>query len=200
MASYEYYFIFRKIFLIWSIKRTFMQILFLAAVEFELNVARALRRGGDDRFLCGGMGPEATRRTLEAEFSAGRRFDLAVNLGIAGSYVDCFPVGRVVQVVREQYGGQSGALLANPAPPELFAALPQVTGNTVPALEARYRSVEAEIETMEGAAFFETCLRYGIPFAEIRAVSNRVGEEDRSRWDIPLALRNLQDALQPLSC
>ena len=177
-----------------------MQILFLAAVEFELNVARALRCGGGDRFLCGGMGPEATRRTLEAEFSAGRRFDLAVNLGIAGSYGDCFPVGSVVQVVREQYGGQSDALLANPAPPTLFASLPQATGNTVPALEARYRSVEAEIETMEGAAFFETCLRYGIPFAEIRAVSNRVGEEDRSRWDIPLALRNLQDALQPLSC
>ena len=177
-----------------------MQILFLAAVEFELDVARAVRAGADDLFLCGGMGPEATCRSLEAALSVDRRFDLAVNLGIAGSYNDRFPVGRVVQVVREQYGGQSGALLANPAPPELFAALPQVTGNTVPALEARYRSVEAEIETMEGAAFFETCLRYGIPFAEIRAVSNRVGEEERSRWDIPLALRNLQDALQPLSC
>ena len=176
-----------------------MTILFLAAVEFELNVARAIRCGGDDLFLCGGMGPEATRRSLEAAFSEGRRYDLAVNLGIAGSYGDRFPMGSVVQVVREQYGGQSDALLVNPAPPAQFASLPQATGNTVSALEARYRCVEAEIETMEGAAFFETCLRYGIPFAEIRAVSNRVGEEDRSRWEIPLALRNLREALQPLS-
>ena len=176
-----------------------MQILFLAAVEFELDVARAVRSGGDDVFLCGGMGPEATRLSLEAILSAGPRFDLAVNLGIAGSYGDRFPAGSVVQVVREQYGGQTGTLLVNPAPPAVFAALPQVTGNTVPALESRYRGVEADVETMEGAAFFEACLRYGIPFAEIRAVSNRVGEEDRTRWEIPLALKNLQETLSCLS-
>lgn len=176
-----------------------MQILFLAAVEFELAVARALRLGTDDLFLCGGVGPEATRRSLEDAFAAGRRFDLAVNLGVAGSYRDRYPVGSVVQVVAEQYGDRPGLLLANPAPPALFAALPQATGNTVPALEARYRAVEADIESMEGAAFFEACLRAGVPFAEIRAVSNTVGEEDRTRWDIPLALKNLQEALRCLS-
>ena len=175
-----------------------MQILFLAAVEFELDVARAVRAGGDDLFLCGGMGPEATCRSLEAALSVDRRFDLAVNLGIAGSYNDRFPTGCVVQVVRELYGGLSDEMLVNPAPPALFSALPQATGNTVPSLESRYRGVEADVETMEGAAFFEVCLRHGIPFAEIRAVSNRVGEEDRTRWDIPLALKNLQEILSCL--
>ena len=48
---------------------------------------------------------------------------------------------------------------------------------------------------MEGAAFFEACLEAGIPFAEIRSVSNTVGEADRSRWDIPLALAKLHEAL-----
>ena len=48
-------------------------------------------------------------------------------------------------------------------------------------------------------AFFEACLAAGVPFAEIRAVSNAVGEEDRSRWNIPLALANLQSFLNSLT-
>ena len=176
-----------------------MRILFLAAVDFELEVARALRAGTDDGFLCGGMGPEHTRHALESYLAAGPSFDLAVNLGIAGSYVDRFPLGSVVQVVCERYGDRPGVLLVNPLPPVRFGTLPQASGNTVPALLPQYRGVEADVETMEGAAFFEVCLRYGIPFAEIRAISNRVGETDHARWNIPLALKNLQQALQPLS-
>ena len=176
-----------------------MQILFLAAVEFELAVARELRPGTDDLFLCGGIGPEATRRSLEGAFASGHRFDLAVNLGVAGSYRDRYPVGSVVQVLTERFGDRPGRVLANPAPPALFSTLPQVAGNTVPALEARYRKVEADIESMEGAAFFEACLRAGVPFAEIRAVSNAIGEEDRTRWNIPLALHNLHSSLNALT-
>ena len=176
-----------------------MQILFLAAVEFELAVARAVRAGADDCFLCGGIGPAATHRSLEAAFASGRHFDLAVNLGIAGSYRGEYPIGSVVQVVTEQFGDRPGALLVNPNPVAVFAALPQVTGNTVSALEPQYRRVDAAVETMEGATFFEACLRAGIPFAEVRAVSNRVGETDHARWDIPLALKNLQEVLRCLS-
>ena len=62
----------------------------------------------------------------------------------------------------------------------------------------RFRQVAADVETMEGAAFFETCLRHGVPFAEIRAVSNFTGERDHARWDIPLALRHMEAALQTL--
>lgn len=176
-----------------------MRILFLAAVDFELDVARASRPGTDDRFVCSGMGPEATRKALSEALAEGG-FDLAVDLGVAGSYnTDFLPVGCVAQVVTERFGDRPDGLLRNPAPPQAFAALPQVTGNTVPALETRYRTVPADIETMEGAAFFEACLAVGLPFAEIRAVSNAVGEEDRSRWDVPLALRNLQSCLQTLS-
>lgn len=176
-----------------------MRILFLAAVDFELDVARASRPGKDDCFVCSGMGPEVTREALSEALAAGG-FDLAVDLGVAGSYkTDLFPVGSVVQVITERSGDRPDVLLRNPAPPAVFASLPQAAGNTVPALEARYRTVPADIETMEGVAFFEACLAAGIPFAEIRAVSNAVGEEDRSRWDIPLALRNLQAFLQTFS-
>ena len=176
-----------------------MKILFVAAVDFELNVARAVRPGAGDSFLCTGMGPEATRCALEPVLAAGG-FDLAVDLGVAGSCDPArFPVGSVVQVTAEQFGDRPGALLRNPAPPACLAGLPQAVGNTVPALAAQYRSREADVETMEGAAFFEACLAAGVPFAEIRAVSNAVGEEDRSRWDIPLALKNLQAFLNSLT-
>ena len=80
-----------------------------------------------------------------------------------------------------------------------LAGLPQAVGNTVPALEPQYRCGSADVESMEGAAFFEACLAAGVPFAEIRAVSNAVGEEDRSRWNIPLALANLQSFLNSLT-
>lgn len=172
-----------------------MRILFLAAVEFELEIARMLRAGTDDCFLCGGIGPEATRRALDTLLAEDGRFDLVVNLGIAGSYTERLPLGSVVQVVTEFFGNRPAEPLHNPAPPRLLAALPQTTGNTVAALEPSWRQVRADIETMEGAAFFENCLRRGLPFAEVRAVSNRVGEIDHARWDIPLALRNLQETL-----
>ena len=174
-----------------------MKLLFVAAVDFELDVARALRAGTDAVFLRTGIGPEATRRALDPVLSSGG-FDLAVDIGLAGCYGGRLPLGAVVQVVSERFGGQSDAVLRNPALPAVFAALPQAAGNTVPALEARFRRVEADVETMEGAAFFEACLAAGVPFAEIRAVSNLVGETDHGRWDIPLALQNLKNALSVL--
>ncbi|MCF8045815.1 MAG: futalosine hydrolase [Desulfarculaceae bacterium] len=45
-------------------------------------------------------------------------------------------------------------------------------------------------ESMEGAAAAQTANLYGIPFVEIRAVSNFVGIRDKSRWNIPRACRN----------
>ena len=176
-----------------------MKILFLAAVDFELAVARSLAGAENCRFVCSGMGPEATRTALSAAL-AQERFDLAVDLGVAGSYDShLFPVGSVVQVVTERMGDRPERLLLNPQPPQAFAALPQAAGHTVPALDDRFRTAASDVETMEGAAFFEVCLASGVPFAEIRAVSNAVGEQDRSLWNIPLALRNLQACLQKLA-
>ena len=53
-----------------------------------------------------------------------------------------------------------------------------------------------QIETMEGAAFFYVCLNEDVKFMEIRSVSNRVGEEDTSKWDTPKALDALKEALK----
>lgn len=55
------------------------------------------------------------------------------------------------------------------------------------------RDLEA-VESMEGAAFFGVCRDEGIPFFQLRAVSNRVGDP-RDAWRIPEALDALGDAL-----
>jgi futalosine hydrolase len=47
------------------------------------------------------------------------------------------------------------------------------------------------IESMEGAALHYTCLRLNQPFLQIRAISNKITDRDKSRWDIPGALENL---------
>jgi futalosine hydrolase len=54
---------------------------------------------------------------------------------------------------------------------------------------------DVSIESMEGAAAAQTCLALSVPFAEVRAVSNIVGERDRSAWNIPAAIRAVNGAV-----
>lgn len=56
-------------------------------------------------------------------------------------------------------------------------------------------SLYAETESMEGAAFFYVCRQMNQPCAQIRSVSNYVGERDKSKWDTLKALRNLSQCL-----
>jgi len=60
-------------------------------------------------------------------------------------------------------------------------------------IERLKKMFDADIETMEGAAFFYVCFRENIPFLEMRAISNYVEPRDKSKWNIPLALNNLAD-------
>lgn len=56
----------------------------------------------------------------------------------------------------------------------------------------RIETFSPHIESMEGAAFFYVCLMENVPFIELRAVSNEVGERDKSRWDIRAAFSSLE--------
>ncbi|MES2430873.1 MAG: futalosine hydrolase [Bacteroidota bacterium] len=55
-----------------------------------------------------------------------------------------------------------------------------------------------EIETMEGAAFHYVCLQENIPFAQIRSISNYVGERDKSKWKINEAIKNANAGVETL--
>ncbi len=72
-----------------------------------------------------------------------------------------------------------------------------VSGNaaTIARLQALYN---ADIESMEGAAMHYVCLMESIPFVQLRAISNYVEPRDRGKWNIPLAVNNLNTALVQL--
>jgi futalosine hydrolase len=48
---------------------------------------------------------------------------------------------------------------------------------------------------MEGAAFMYACLVHGIPFAQIRAVSNIVERRNRAAWKMNEAIEVLGSAV-----
>ena len=56
----------------------------------------------------------------------------------------------------------------------------------------------ADIESMEGAALHYVCLQEGIPFIQIRSISNHVGERNKTKWKIKEAIENLNAELQIL--
>ena len=66
----------------------------------------------------------------------------------------------------------------------------QAVGDT---LAARYDGI---CENMEGASAAHVAAANGIPFVEIRGISNRVVDRDLSQWDLPLAIRHCQQAVE----
>jgi futalosine hydrolase len=80
--------------------------------------------------------------------------------------------------------------------------LRKTTGNTIHTLHTEQGVIKqllhrspADIETMEGASFLFGCLRKGIPNVQIRTISNYVGERDKTRWNVALAVKNLNEVL-----
>jgi len=84
----------------------------------------------------------------------------------------------------------------------LPALWPRVTSLTVAGVsadeataKAHHRHHGAALENMEGFALALACLDAGLPFLEVRSVSNAVGTRDKSGWNLPDAL----SALNPVS-
>lgn len=174
-------------------------------------------RHGPDASLVAGCGPVAAASSL-AWFLATREVGEIVGIGIAGSLPGSgLAVGSVHRVVRDQLvesGAESGDGQFLPLPfeglenpPLSLACLPDLaflptaegittslaTGTARSALRRRARG--ADLESMEGAAWAAIAARWGIPFAQVRAVSNPASFRDRDSWDIPLALRRLAETL-----
>jgi futalosine hydrolase len=55
-----------------------------------------------------------------------------------------------------------------------------------------------QTETMEGAALHYVCLQQGVPFLQLRSISNEVGERDKSKWKTTEAVEHLNSELQKL--
>ena len=198
--------------------------LIVAATAAELGpcLARVHATSGID-VLVTGVGMVATAARC-AKALAGRQYDLALNLGVCGSFDPHLEPGTVVHVISDaipELGAEDGddflslqqlqllrdddfpyrgGKLVNDHPPAFPAldALPRVAGITVNTAHGNERSIAAvsrryqpQVESMEGAAFMYACLLEGVPFAQIRAVSNIVERRNRSAWRLNEAIDNL---------
>ncbi len=83
-----------------------------------------------------------------------------------------------------------------------YEFLPKVKGISVNKVHGAGESIarllqrsDGQVESMEGAAFFYACLTGGVPFLEIRAVSNYVEPRNKDNWNIPLAIDRLNRVL-----
>ena len=145
------------------------------------------------------------------------RHDVALNLGVCGSFDAALGPGTVVHVVRDrlaELGAEDGdAFLTlrdlqlegddefvNQTPPAsvALAELPAVSGITVNTVHGQERSIAAvvrrlqpQVESMEGAAFMFACRLSGVPFAQVRAVSNVVERRNRAAWKMHEAIGSL---------
>jgi len=85
---------------------------------------------------------------------------------------------------------------------QLFNNLIKVKGLTVNSitnsndlLKIRKNRFNCDIETMEGAAFFYFCKKHKLNYLQIRAISNITGPKHKNKWDIELAINNLNNYL-----
>lgn len=219
-----------------------MNILLVAATAFEVGPLlthlslsqgdeKTLRHSRFDKLdidvLITGIGMIHTAFHLGKALAV-KRYDFAVNAGIAGAYNTSMELGKVVNVTRDciaELGMDEGERFINLLEPGLMdpdvfpyrsgylysdkfpdlpslSELPRLPGNTINQIHAGHESLAAmkvqypaEVETMEGAAFLYGCLFEGIPCVQIRSFSNHVGERNKSLWQIPLAIENLNKTL-----
>jgi futalosine hydrolase len=178
--------------------RAATQILVVAATEPELC--------GHPGLVCG-VGPveaaSATARALALD-----RPDAVLHVGVAGGRG--LEPGTIVAGTESVYVDISAAIpVVSRIEPDgdLLAAaravLPDALASpigTSAAVGSLYGSAQgtAAVEAMEGFAVLRACGLAGVPAVEIRVISNEIGEPDRARWRIDLALAALATALPTL--
>jgi futalosine hydrolase len=174
------------------------RVLVIAATEPELC--------GHDGLACA-VGPvEAAAAT--AHRLAVDRPDVVLNVGIAGG-VRLEP-GTLVVGTEAVYADIAAAIpvVARVEPdPALLAAvrealpgapaLPILTSAAVSGPSYKL-SQGFLVEAMEGFGVLRACELAGVPAVEVRAISNELGEEDRTRWELGRALDALAGALPRL--
>lgn len=195
---------------------TMEHILIAAATEAEvapfLNLPPGQRQGID--VLVTGVGMVATAFALGKRLAT-TRYDLLLNVGIAGSFNRDIPLGEVVCINRDTFaelGAEDGEQFVDSEALGLashtysssevahaaFVQLRQCTGITVNRVHGNERTIahiihriHPDTESMEGAAVFYAAQQAGLPAAQVRAISNYVERRNKGSWQISLAVENL---------
>ena len=195
-----------------------MNILLVAATQAEIQPLLN-HFEGEKPFdvLVTGVGMVATAFALGQQFQQ-KKYDLAINLGIAGSFDRNIALGEVVEVTEDilaEFGaenddqfltmedlgfGESRFSASYQLDPMLLLSAKKMCAITVNTVHGEEKSIQKiterlnpQLESMEGAAFFYACKRSMVPALQIRSVSNYVEKRNRENWKIGLAVKNLND-------
>lgn len=181
-------------------------------------------KGTNIDLLITGIGTTFTTFHLTNALSE-KNYNLVLNLGIAGSLTREIKIGEVVTVISEEFADlgiekkdefltlfESGFMDSNEFPFEHGVLKPTNNNGILDFKKVRaittnksfgrsssigeiHQKFSAHIESMEGAAVFYVCNWLGVPCYQVRAISNFVEPRDSSKWNIPLALENLKEAI-----
>lgn len=206
-----------------------MKLLLVAATLPEIQPllsAYSIVYGSDDKIigkhhvkvLVTGAGMVSTAFSMGKHLSQ-YSYDLAINLGIAGSFDFSIALGEVCAVKEDTFaelGAEDGDEFLsfdslglgischsdrhNPSfSTDSLREVSAITVNKIHGNELSIANVmkrfNPQIESMEGASFFYACDQSGIPCVQIRAISNYVERRNRENWDIQLAITNLNETV-----
>lgn len=188
-----------------------MKILLVSATDLEIEKERF----SDFEILITGIGMLNTSISLTQRLSSGK-YDLLINIGVAGSFNPELNIGDVVEVVEEkisELGFEDGEsfsefnefnlknIFENKSKTDLLS----VRSITVNRVHGNKRSIteiinrlNPDIENMEGAAFFQVCNTFNVPCIQIRAISNKVEHRNKDNWNLPLAIKNLNNKVEEI--
>lgn len=154
-----------------------------------------------------------------------RRPEMLIQAGVGGSYDTAFAPGSLVLVNEEVTGDlgveennefkdifdmglpqittpYTGKSLLNNSAKLRQYNLPLVKAVTISEITTRRERIgqlqqkyQPVVESMEGAAFHYIALSEKIPFMQLRAISNMVGERDKSKWKMKEAIQLLNEKL-----
>ncbi len=148
-------------------------------------------------------------------------YDLAINAGVCGAFNKNLELGQLVHITQDtlsELGAEDGdvfltydklnlpgdfqfmdSLIHNLELIHQLKRTTSITVNTVHGNDASIKKAEQlfnpDVESMEGAAFYAACKSQYKNYTQIRAVSNYVEKRDKSKWQMPLAIKNLNDFL-----
>jgi futalosine hydrolase len=200
-----------------------MKILIIVATENEIQpfLGSNIHKSYPIDILVTGVGMVSTAYFLTKKVKE-NTYSLLLNVGIAGSFHENVPLGTVVRVKEDcfcELGAQNDNEFLTLKElnlgeihfqdnSETFNSLPSinnmqaVNGITVNRVHGKESSIKQIIkqfspdtESMEGASVFYIAEQEQIPSLQIRAISNLVEKRNKANWNIPLAIKNLNDWL-----
>ena len=163
----------------------------LAAGEYDLVVSAGIAGGFAGRAAIGDLVVSASVRWADLGAATDEGFLDLTGLGLTG--------GEALPCPALDWAAGALASVAVPVRTGEMLTVATMTGTDRRAAELAAAHPAALAEAMEGYGVAWAASAAGLPWVEVRAVSNLIGRRDRSTWNIPAAFSALRAALDALA-